>query len=194
MYLGRIVEQGPVTRVFASPRHPYTAMLRDADQCGVAQLGPQQFHDRGLAVIAEAAQRIVEDDGHVTAALADHGAHGKAHQHRDLLLCAERQSAENFRRRSGAVQARDGEVLAEFDLGLREHVMQEGLEVAAQRRVTMALNKALVAKLTGRGMTFDQPDIATFKAKLAGGFYPRWKQQVGAKAWTLLEKTSGRIG
>jgi oligopeptide/dipeptide ABC transporter ATP-binding protein len=30
MYLGRIVEQGPVQRVFTSPRHPYTRMLRDA--------------------------------------------------------------------------------------------------------------------------------------------------------------------
>ena len=30
MYLGRIVEQGPVARVFATPRHPYTQMLRDA--------------------------------------------------------------------------------------------------------------------------------------------------------------------
>jgi oligopeptide/dipeptide ABC transporter ATP-binding protein len=30
MYLGRIVEQGPVSRVFAQPRHPYTRMLRDA--------------------------------------------------------------------------------------------------------------------------------------------------------------------
>jgi oligopeptide/dipeptide ABC transporter ATP-binding protein len=30
MYLGRIVEQGSVARVFASPRHPYARLLRDA--------------------------------------------------------------------------------------------------------------------------------------------------------------------
>jgi peptide/nickel transport system ATP-binding protein len=30
MYLGRIIEQGPVADVFATPRHPYTRMLRDA--------------------------------------------------------------------------------------------------------------------------------------------------------------------
>jgi len=30
MYLGRIVEDDPVSRVFGAPRHPYTRMLRDA--------------------------------------------------------------------------------------------------------------------------------------------------------------------
>ena len=30
MYLGRIVEQGTVSQVFARPRHPYTRVLRDA--------------------------------------------------------------------------------------------------------------------------------------------------------------------
>lgn len=30
MYLGRIVEQGPVARIFSKPRHPYTRMLMDS--------------------------------------------------------------------------------------------------------------------------------------------------------------------
>ena len=30
MYLGRIVEEGPVDRVLADPLHPYTRVLRDA--------------------------------------------------------------------------------------------------------------------------------------------------------------------
>ncbi len=66
--------------------------------------------------------------------------------------------------------------------------------VVAQRRATIALNRSLVGSLTKRGMTFDQPDVATFKARLAGGFYPRWKQEIGARAWSLLEAKTGKIG
>jgi tripartite ATP-independent transporter DctP family solute receptor len=66
--------------------------------------------------------------------------------------------------------------------------------VLAQRKVTQALNRSLATSLAGRGMTFDKPEITSFKAKLAGGFYPRWKQEIGAKAWGLLEAKSGKIG
>ncbi len=66
--------------------------------------------------------------------------------------------------------------------------------VIAQRKATIALNRSLVTTLTDRGVTFDQPDIKTFKAKLGNGFYPRWKQEIGARAWSLLEAKTGRIG
>ena len=68
------------------------------------------------------------------------------------------------------------------------------LGVAAQRRATMELNQSLVKTLTDRGLTFDHPDVATFKAKLTGGFYPRWKKEIGGKAWGLLESKVGKIG
>lgn len=40
MYLGRVVEQGPVDRVFAGPHHPYTRALLDS----VPSIDPRQRH------------------------------------------------------------------------------------------------------------------------------------------------------
>jgi oligopeptide/dipeptide ABC transporter ATP-binding protein len=41
MYLGRIVEKGPATRVFAKPAHPYTRALMEA----IPVADPTQRHD-----------------------------------------------------------------------------------------------------------------------------------------------------
>jgi TRAP-type transport system periplasmic protein len=66
--------------------------------------------------------------------------------------------------------------------------------VAAQRAYTDSLNGELATTLTGRGMVFNTADVTTFRRKLGGGFYQRWKDQFGATAWTLLEEQVGRLG
>ncbi|HKC31283.1 MAG TPA: TRAP transporter substrate-binding protein, partial [Burkholderiales bacterium] len=34
----------------------------------------------------------------------------------------------------------------------------------------------------------------TFRAKLGGGFYQRWKNEFGPTAWSLLEREVGKLG
>ncbi len=65
--------------------------------------------------------------------------------------------------------------------------------VARQRAHTSALNRDLELKLAERGMLFTRPDIATFRARLTGGFYARWKAEFGHTAWTLLEAGVGTL-
>ena len=61
------------------------------------------------------------------------------------------------------------------------------VHVARQRAYTEAENRALQARLaTERGMIFNQADVASFRAALAGGFYRRWRSQLGERAWSLL--------
>jgi TRAP-type C4-dicarboxylate transport system substrate-binding protein len=67
------------------------------------------------------------------------------------------------------------------------------LHVTRQRAHIHALNQDLEAKLAQRGMRFTRPDIATFRARLAGGFYARWKTEFGHAAWTLLEAGVGML-
>lgn len=67
--------------------------------------------------------------------------------------------------------------------------------VDKQRKATDELNVRLETTLVqDRGMRINKADAATFRAKLKGDFYPRWKKQIGAKAWTLLENEVGRLG
>ena len=45
-----------------------------------------------------------------------------------------------------------------------------------------------------RGMIFNAADTASFRAKLGGAFYGRWREQFGSTAWSLLESEVGRLG
>ncbi|HEX3487135.1 MAG TPA: TRAP transporter substrate-binding protein [Micropepsaceae bacterium] len=65
--------------------------------------------------------------------------------------------------------------------------------VALQRADTDALNNALRADLTKRGMTFNEVDKASFRPALTA-FYPRWKDHIGSRTWDLLEAHVGRLG
>jgi hypothetical protein len=43
-------------------------------------------------------------------------------------------------------------------------------------------------------LIFNQADVASFRAKLGGGFYQRWRKEFGATAWLLLEDEVGKLG
>ena len=62
-----------------------------------------------------------------------------------------------------------------------------------QRADNEALNNTLRTLLADRGMIFNTADAASFKAML-GGYYARWKQEIGQKTWTLLERHVGKLG
>ena len=61
-----------------------------------------------------------------------------------------------------------------------------------ERDDVAALNSSLRDELTAQGMTFNEPDPASFREKLAaGGFYSEWKGKYGDDAWAILEKAVG---
>ena len=62
-----------------------------------------------------------------------------------------------------------------------------------QRADTDKLNEDLRRDLDRRGMAFNTPDPAGFRAALKP-FYPRWKAAIGSKAWDLLEGHVGKLG
>ena len=59
---------------------------------------------------------------------------------------------------------------------------------------TAKLNATVREDLAGKGLTFNQPDVAPFREKLrAAGFYSEWKGKYGDQAWELLEKSVGKL-
>lgn len=66
--------------------------------------------------------------------------------------------------------------------------------VARQRAHTDALNRSLEDKIADWGMVATRVDPSGFRDRLReSGFYRRWREMTGAKAWSLLEESIGKI-
>src|ERR1700726_5011452 len=78
---------------------------------------------------------------------------------------------------------------------LRAIVAKNINAAAVNERADVAkLNAGLRQELAGKGLVFNQPDIAPFREKLrAAGFYSEWKGKYGDQAWALLEKSVGKL-
>ena len=62
------------------------------------------------------------------------------------------------------------------------------------RADTEKLNATVREELAGKGLIFNQPDVAPFREKLrSAGFYSEWKGKYGEEAWAILEKSVGKL-
>ena len=62
-----------------------------------------------------------------------------------------------------------------------------------QRRDTQLRNESLSEKLSRRGMTINGRHERLPRKLSSSGFYTKWSGKFGAQAWSLLEKTSGKL-
>jgi TRAP-type C4-dicarboxylate transport system substrate-binding protein len=76
-----------------------------------------------------------------------------------------------------------------------QRIIQRNAEkyVKLQRSDTDTMNHDLAPRLAQRGMMINQPEAASFRARL-GDYYARWKGTIGSKAWALLESRVGKLG
>ena len=64
--------------------------------------------------------------------------------------------------------------------------------VRLQRADNAALNAEFRTRLAGQGMIFNEADTSSFRGRLAP-YYSRWKDTIGAQAWSLLEAHVGKL-
>jgi TRAP-type C4-dicarboxylate transport system substrate-binding protein len=63
-----------------------------------------------------------------------------------------------------------------------------------ERADTEKLNETVKADLASKGLVFNQPEVTPFREKLrTAGFYAEWKGKFGDQAWSLLEKSAGKL-
>jgi len=65
--------------------------------------------------------------------------------------------------------------------------------VLAQRRDAALLDASSGDNLRKHGLIFNTADTASMRAQL-GSYYARWKSELGADIWRLLEASVGRLG
>jgi len=72
-----------------------------------------------------------------------------------------------------------------------KHINAAGLK---ERDDVAKLNATLQQELAAKGLAFNRPDPAPFRDKLrAAGFYTEWKGKYGDEAWSLLERSVGKL-
>ncbi len=72
-----------------------------------------------------------------------------------------------------------------------KHVDAAGLK---ERDDVAQLNATLRQNLAGKGLIFNELDPAPFRDKLrSAGFYTEWKGKYGDEAWSILEKSVGKL-
>ena len=64
--------------------------------------------------------------------------------------------------------------------------------VRLQRQDQEMANSTLRPELAKRGLIFNDVDAAPFRKQLAP-FYTKWKEILGARCWSLLEESAGRL-
>ena len=90
----------------------------------------------------------------------------------------------------------NGKVWESLPADLRTIVARNMDEAALLERADLeALNMRVREQLTARGMVFNTPSIAPFRARLAkAGFYKEWAGKYGDEAWAVLERSVGKLG
>ncbi len=68
-----------------------------------------------------------------------------------------------------------------------------GIFATEQNRDVELLAAATLDKLQRQGLTANTPPAPPFRAQLET-FYQKWKGEFGPTAWSLLEKTTGKLG